>query len=189
MSRAYRIQVSQGLDRVVRGQDSVSTQLEVIEVLPGEQMADLIGRELEGRGFQRDGESLTRTADGVTTRVEPKTGTVTVTAEGTRKAVVVASAEGRAYDDAGPHASVVKESLNKAVQQDLERKIAEREAALQKEVTDRLERALCDVRLELDGAVNRATAEALKIKAGQLGTIKEIAEDRESGSLTIVVEV
>ena len=33
------------------------------------------------------------------------------------------------------------------------------------------------------------TAEALKIKAAQMGQIKEITEDPQSGSLTIVVEV
>ena len=37
--------------------------------------------------------------------------------------------------------------------------------------------------------MNRVTAEALKIKAAPMGQIKEITEDEEAGSLTIVVEV
>ena len=45
------------------------------------------------------------------------------------------------------------------------------------------------LRAELDKAVNRATAEALKQKAAKIGQIKEMTEDPESGSLTIVVEV
>ena len=57
------------------------------------------------------------------------------------------------------------------------------------QVTDRLERKLGDVREELDQVVNRVTATALKHKAAQLGQIKEITEDAQSGSLTIVVEV
>jgi hypothetical protein len=37
--------------------------------------------------------------------------------------------------------------------------------------------------------VNRVTAEALKRKAASLGQIKEMTEDPQAGSLTIVVEV
>ena len=56
-------------------------------------------------------------------------------------------------------------------------------------MTDQLEAQLGDLRQELDQAVNRVTAEALKRKAAQLGQIKEITEDPQAGSLTIVVEV
>jgi hypothetical protein len=41
----------------------------------------------------------------------------------------------------------------------------------------------------LNQAVNRVTAEALKRKAAQIGAIKEITEDAQTGSLTIKVEV
>ena len=53
----------------------------------------------------------------------------------------------------------------------------------------RREAQLGDIRAELDRAVNRATAEALKQKAAQIGQIKQITDDEEAGSLTIVVEV
>ena len=86
MSRAYRIRVRESLRRVIRAHDRVSTQLELLEVLPPEQMAQLL-------------------------------------------------------------------------------------------------------REELDQAVNRITAEALKQKAAQIGQIKELTEDPQSGSLTIVLEV
>jgi FtsH ternary system domain X5 len=56
-------------------------------------------------------------------------------------------------------------------------------------VTDRLERELGDLRRELDEIVNRVTAEALKRKAASMGSIKQLTEDPEVGSLTIVVEV
>ena len=45
------------------------------------------------------------------------------------------------------------------------------------------------MRKELDQVVNRVTAEALKKKAAQMGRIKEVSEDKASGSLKIVVEV
>ena len=63
------------------------------------------------------------------------------------------------------------------------------ESVLQKQITDQLEAQLSDLKSELDQAVNRATAEALKQKAAQIGQIKQVTDDIEAGSLTIVVEV
>ena len=60
---------------------------------------------------------------------------------------------------------------------------------LQDKITEELEAELANLRGELDNAVNRATAQALKQKAAQIGQIKDMTEDPESGSLTIVVEV
>jgi hypothetical protein len=189
MSRAYRIRVRESMDRTVRAEDSVCTQLEVLEVLPADQMADLIARELEGRGFERRDGKLVRTQDGVVVTVDPATGEVTASAEGSEAVSLEAEREGRSYDDAGPNAKAVREQLRRDLQRDLDKKAAEKTQELQGQVTDRLEGALRDLRQELDGAVNRATAEALKIKAAQLGQIKELTEDPQSGSLTIVVEV
>ncbi len=189
MSRAYRIKVRESLDRTLRAEDSVSTRLEILEVLPPEQMADLLAAELEATGYRREGNVLTRKQDGVVIAVDPSTGEVTVRAEACEEIHVEGDKEGRAYDDAGPGAKALREKLRQDLQGDLARQANARETALQGEVTDHLEGQLIDLSRELDGAVNRATAEALKIKAAQLGQIKEISEDKEAGSLTIVVEV
>jgi hypothetical protein len=189
MSRSYRISVKECLDRVIRAEDRVSTQLEILEVLPPEQMAGLLSDELERRGFQREGGALVRKEKGVTITVEPESGTVTVTAEGADRVQVEAVKEGRAYDDAGPNASKVREALRQEAQRDLEKKAEDKAGALQSQVTDKLEAKLGEVRQELDQAVNRVTAEALKRKAAQMGQIKELTEDPQTGSLTIVVEV
>ncbi len=60
---------------------------------------------------------------------------------------------------------------------------------MQTKVTDRLEQQLAGLRQELNQVVNRVTAEALERKAAQLGQIKELTEDPQTGSLTIVLEV
>src|SRR5215472_9467142 len=70
MSRAYRIRVRESLTRIVRAQDQVSTQLELLEVLPREEMADMLARELESRGFRREGQTVIRSGRGVTVEVE-----------------------------------------------------------------------------------------------------------------------
>jgi hypothetical protein len=189
MSRAYRIKVRESLDRTLRAEDSVSTRLEILEVLPPDQMAGLLAAELEAGGYECDGGLLVRKQDGVAITVDPNTGEVTVRAEACEDVRVEGEKEGAAYDDAGPNSKAVREHLQQQLQSDLERKAKQQEATLQGKVTDRLEGQLIDLSRELDGAVNRATAEALKIKAAQLGQIKEISEDKEAGSLTIVVEV
>jgi hypothetical protein len=190
MSRAYRLKVRESLRRVIRAHDRVSTQLELLEVLPPEQMARLLTEELKGRGFEgkKDG-SLMRKQNGVTVRVDPQTGSVTVESEESHEAKLEGEKAGRAYDDLGPSAKSVQKQLRQELRQDLERQAEQRAAELQSGVTDRLERELGDLRRELDQAANRVTAEALKQKAAQLGQIKEMTEDPQTGSLTIVVEV
>jgi hypothetical protein len=189
MSRSFRISVKESINRDLHAEDRVCTQLEILEVLPPEQMAGLLSDELEERGFEKEGELLVRRDKGVTVIVDPLKGTVTVTAEDCEAVTLEGEKEGRAYDDVGPGAKSVREELKKQLQKDLEKKVGEKEATLQNKVTDKLEGALGEVRQELDQAVNRATAEALKRKAASMGEIKEMTEDPETGSLTIVVEV
>ncbi|MCA9062129.1 MAG: hypothetical protein KDA96_03700, partial [Planctomycetaceae bacterium] len=64
-----------------------------------------------------------------------------------------------------------------------------REQKLTQQATEELENVLRDLQCELDGVVNRVTAQALKQKAATLGEIKQITEDTENGSMTIVLEV
>jgi hypothetical protein len=189
MSRSYRVSVQESQNRVIRAEDRVSTQLELLEVLPPEQMAALLEQELKARGFEKVGEVLVRKEEGMTISVDPKTATVTVSVEASEEAVLEGERQGRAYDDVGPHATQVKQGLQKDLQKELDRKAEEKTAKLQGKVTDQLEGHLGDIRQELDQVINRVTAEALKIKAAQLGQIKELTEDPEAGSLTIVVEV
>lgn len=187
MSRAYRIRVQETLRRVLRAQDGVSTQLELLEILPPEQMGALLADELERRGFVRDGNQLEKKLDGVNVTVDALTGTVSVQAEASAEVCLEDTKERRTYDDVPGKAA--EKSLREELRQDLEHRADAEECKLQSAVTDRLEAQLVDLRKELDQVVNRVTAEALKLKAAQIGQIKELTEDPQSGSLTIVVEV
>lgn len=189
MSRAYRIRVHESLQRVVRAQDSVQTQLELLEILPCDQMAELLGQELERRGFTRDGQTLTRKQEGTTTTVDLATGTLTVQSELAEQLALEGERTGRGWTHSGTSDENTRQKLQEQVRKDLESQADQKATDLQKQATDRLEAQLGDLRRELDQAINRVTAEALKIKAAQLGAIKEMTEDAETGSLTIVLEV
>jgi aminopeptidase N len=187
MSRSYRIKVSESLRRVLRAEDHVTSQLEVLEILPAEQMAELLGRELLGQGFQVEGNQATRRDGDVTIVVDLEQGTVTVRAEGQAAVDLRNERTGTAYEE--QNRNQVEAALRKEIAEQLEQEAARQASALQQQVTDRLEGTLADVRDDLNRAVNRATAQALKQKAAQIGQIKDMTEDPTTGSLTIVVEV
>lgn len=189
MSRSYRISVHESASRVIKAEDCVSSQLEILEILPPEQMAALLAAELAQHGFEPEGEQMVRAEDGVKIAVDTCSGTVTVTAKASEKTKVEGDLTGRAYDDIGPDAGEVREGLRNELQKSLEKKIEDKTTELQGKVTDKLEGKLGELRGELDKVVNKVTADALKIKAAQMGQIKQMTEDSESGSLTIVVEV
>jgi hypothetical protein len=193
MSRAYRVRVRESVRHTVRAEDHVSTTLELLEILPREEMADLLREELAGRGFveEKKGKGLVRRGDGLTVEIDPASGTVTARAELAEEVELHGERTGVADTDWG---SPGRERAEAALREDLRRELeakADRGAgrAAQKKVTDRLEAGLADLRGELDQVVNRVTAEALKRKAARLGQIKEMTEDPEAGSLTIVLEV
>ena len=190
MSRAYRIKVSESLNRIIRASDHVSTQLDVLEILPCEQMAALLERELIALGFERQGDLLTREQNGVIVEVDPASGTVTAKAEADQRVQMEREGEARIFDDWGSEsAQKIREATQERLRGEMEKQAKREETQLQRETTDRLEGELADLRVELDQAVNRVTAEALKQKAAQLGQIKEMTEDQATGSLTIVLEV
>jgi hypothetical protein len=188
MSRAYQIKVSETLKRVLRAQDGVSTQLEMLVILPPQEMAQLLAAELERRGYERKDKVLQKELEGgIVVTIDPETGKVSVRAEACADVELEQQREGRAWQETDRKKA--ESALREEVQKDLRKKSDEEEAKLQKKLTDRLEAILGDLRQELDQAVNRVTAEALKTRAAQIGQIKEMTEDPQSGSLTIVVEV
>ncbi len=190
MSRAYRIRVSESTTRILRASDHVATRLEILEILPPEATAALLVAELEALGFEETDEGMVRTEDGVTVVVDTCDGSVVVRSEENGEVTVESERSATVYDET-PEAErrrlerTLREEAKKALESSGEKASDE----LQQRVTDRLEQHLGDVQRELGGVVNRVTAEALKQKAAQLGEIKELTEDPESGNVTIVLEV
>jgi len=190
MSRAYRISVRESIRRVIRGSDRVATRLELLEILPREQMAAQLAEELRARGFVDEDGELVRRSDGVTVRIDPTDGTIIVESEIERDVKIEAEKQGWADEDFGrPGRKAAEKRLREELLKELEGKAERSTGELDSEATDQLEAALRDLQGELDSVVNRVTAEALKAKAAQLGEIKQISEDAQSGNMTIVLEV
>jgi hypothetical protein len=190
MSRAYRISVRESIRRVVRGSDRVATRLELLEILPRQQMAEQLAEELRARGFADEDGELVRRSGGVTIRIDAGDGTIVVESEIERNVEIEAEKQGYADEDFGRAGRKAAEKrLREELRKELEGKAERSAGKLDSEATDQLEAALGDLQGELDSVVNRVTAEALKAKAAQLGEIKQISEDAQSGNMTIVLEV
>jgi hypothetical protein len=189
MSRAYRIRVKESISQELTASDEVCADLEVLEILPGDQMAELLSKELKARGFEEKDGELVRTKDGATVTVDPESGKVSVRAEKEEKVKLETEKEGWTYDDIAPRGEQVRRQLSEQAKAELERRSQRHQERLQGEATEQLEKVMGDVRKDLNDAVNAVTREALKQKAAQLGQIKEMSEDPEAGSLTIKVEV
>lgn len=186
MSRAYRIRVQESLRRHVQVEDGVQSSLELLPILEKDRMRDLLAAELEKRGFERDGDHATRKTDGgIVVGVDLQSGEVTVTAEAeahldletTRAGVVERS-----------HVEQGAARLKAQAQAHLEAVAGAEEENLRRELTGRLEAALDDLKDELNQVSNRVTAEALKERAKELGTVEEVHEEA-NGNLTIKVRV
>lgn len=190
MSRAYRITVKESSTREIKGADEICTQLEVLEILPPEVMAELLERELIQKGYQKQDDGTLARSDGNTTvTVDPKSYEVTVKATVGEEVTLEAKRETFGYDDVGPGQKEIRERLKKQIDEDLEQKAENESERLQGQATAELEEKLCDLQPELSEVVNKVTREALKQKARQLGNIKELSEDEATGSLTIKIEV
>jgi hypothetical protein len=189
MSRAYRIRVRESINQDLSASDEVCAVLEILEILPADQMAELVAKELKDRGYEEKDGKLVKTKDGVIVTVDPKSGEVNVKAEKQENVELQTEKEGWGYDDVGPNSRQVRRQLSEQAKTELERRAQRQQERLQGEATEQLEGAMAEVRKELNDAVNAATREALKQKAAQLGQIKEMSEDPEAGSLTIKVEV
>ena len=190
MSRAYRITVKESLTRELKGEDEISTKLEVLEILPPEAMAGLLTEEVKARGFKENPDGTWSRQDGeVTVIIEPCTGEVRVRSEASESVNLEAKREAMGYDDIGPGEKGIRERVKEQLKQDLERKAEKETERLQGAATEKLEKALEKLQPELGQMVNKITREALKQKAAQMGSIREIAEDPETGNMTIKLEV
>jgi hypothetical protein len=190
MSRAYRIQVKESATRELKGEDEVCTRLELLDILPPEETAALLRGELKNRGFEEKADgTLTRKDGGLTVTVDPCNGEVSVKSEASETVNIHVDRQGVGFDDVGALQTTLEAKLRKKAKEDIETKAGQEKAKLQAKATADLERHLDELQPELGKVVNKVTRDALKAKAARMGNVKEIAEDEETGTMTIKVEV
>src|SRR4051812_21416739 len=117
MSRSYRIRVRETLRRGIRAADHVSSQLELLEILPPEQMGELLAQELTSRGYRRQGQQVVRKDKDITVTVDLQSGEVTVRSDSKQKVELANEQQGVVYDDVGPNRQQAESKLRDQVRQ------------------------------------------------------------------------
>ena len=185
MSRPYVIRVAETVRRHVVLEDGVEARLDVLEVLPAEDMTALLEEELTRRGFASSGGVATRVeAGGVVVRVDVAARKIHVGIREAQDLEVTVERAVRTYEEQG-----VTEEHRATVRREGEIRLDAAREERRREVTVAIEQRVVDLRSELDDVVVKVTQEALRRRAGQLGEIQSIEEDAETGSLTIRVRV
>ena len=188
MSRAYTLRLKESLRRTVVVRDGVRAALEVLEVLPREQMAELLRARLGARGFVQDalGALVRDEPDGVRVSVDPVLHTVTLSLAGEQAIDLEAEASVPTFEERHAHD---ERTGRAALQGELEADAAAVEATLRADVAERLSRRLADLRGELDRVTHEVVADGLERRAAQLGQITELSRDDATGELTIRVKL
>jgi hypothetical protein len=164
----------------------VSSPLELLDVLPRAQMGELVARRLEEQGYVREGNQLKKEDGDLEVIVDLDEGTVSVKVSGDKQLDLEEERTGVTWEE---KAKSAEGQLRAAAKEALKNQADVEETRLQSEVTEKLEKKLAEVKGEVDDAVNRATGDALKERAKQMGEVTEVHEDEETGSLTIKVKV
>jgi hypothetical protein len=164
-------------------EDHVRTKVDIPPILPPEETGEILKGELRPRHFEEDERGhMVRERGGVRVDVDPPTGEVTVSVEASDEVELPP-------DNPSPCSCRMREALKEGLTEAQRRGLSDKQRELQRAVTSRLEGSLGRLGCEMEGIAHRVTAEALKRKAAQLGRVKEVTEDPQAGSLTIVVEV
>ncbi|MGF1526923.1 MAG: hypothetical protein ACFCBW_09040 [Candidatus Competibacterales bacterium] len=187
MSRAYRLHLAESLRRHLVVADGITTQLELLPVLPEVQLAALLQAELEAQGFQGAGDRWRqRLASGVELSIDPRDGSVHLGLQREREVAVERTLDTTVDEE---FKEAARQRLGEQLRLAMAREIDGQQRELQGQVTRALAAELAEVRGELDRLAHRVTAAALKLKASQLGTVETVEDDEANGALTLRVRL
>lgn len=188
MSRAYRIQLSRRVSKVVHLEDSVKVPIEFLPILDRPRMADLLALDLRERGFEVEGDVATHTMeDGVVLRV--------VLSQSIAELVLHQEAQVEQEIEAVTHGdtdnsteTAARAYLEKSLDQRENIVIAQKTTQIQGEVTSRLEGKLPEAQALLDDITGSVTRKALRERAASMGTLEE-ANESPDGSLRLKIRL
>ncbi len=198
LSYPYRVVVTKGVEESIQASDRSERVVELPPILDRKTTQDLFEKALKDRGWEGDGNTLTKKGDdGLVQTVDLETGVVVTTAEGDTVIEKKLTLEGHG-DSWGQPTAADKESLKQQVEARIDKrlKITEKEREsrrreLEKDLAERLEKSEEARTEELNAALLEVYAESLKEKAKGMGTISEVREERcpETGEYELVIRI
>lgn len=181
--RPWKLTAAPPVHKTVVAEDHVETKIDLPPFVPPEEAVALLREELRRRHFaEGEGGAMVQQRNGVRVEVGPPGGGVRISVEASEEVELPP-------DNPSPCSCRMRDKLEEGLSAAQQRPLSGERERLQRAVTSRLEGSLARLGCELEGIAHRVTAEALKAKARRLGEVKQITEDPQAGSLTIVVEV
>lgn len=200
MSRPYRVVVQRVVEREVNAEDRTVLRLKLDPILPEERLDEVLGEVLERNGWTRgdDGRYRQERGDGetLTCDVEQREVACEIAIEATVREVVRRELRGDTWNWRQMREMTDEElaDLQRAEAEKLESCVSEAELEkranqIRDEVTRRLQEGEAERREMVNKLVIEVTAEALKEKAAELGTVKSLDErwDGQDYELTIQI--
>lgn len=179
MSQLYSIELKSAVTERIETADSVAYPIALQDILPQEDMKDLLRESLVNNGFEADEENeniLTKQgAGGEDIIFNLDDMEVTARLEDAKDVTAEVNATGRAYDDQEMARRNAQEKL-KAQEDAVRRELAKETSELQSELSDRLAESESERMREINEVLQDVYADALKRKAGQMGDIMEVHE-------------
>ncbi|MBU0551238.1 hypothetical protein KKF91_15450 [Myxococcota bacterium] len=169
MSRGYRVGVPQVVAQVTaRAEDQATLGLDLLAILPPEEMMGLLREALAEAGWREEGAALRREISGVDARLEGDEITLTARRE--------AQITGRGAS---------KQQAEIAAEAQLEGK----QARLAEGLSAQLERAARALGVELEAAIQGVYGRALRRRAAQMGEISSVVEREVNGEIELTIKV
>ena len=193
MSQLYRIRLKDSVSRSINTSDSISYPIELTEIIPAEEMKDILKGVLREKGFEETEENIFVKEGPAGEKITVDLAEMEVTASIDEDREIRKEVE---FDeridawnkkDASQYGRELFEKELKKAEQSLEG--AEKQA--QKEVTQRLIDSEEERMQQLNEVMQEVYAESLKRKAGSMGEVTSMHETIEDGEyrLDITVEL
>lgn len=189
MSRAYRIHIAESLTRHVVVDGGVESRLDLLPIATPGRTREIVREELAREGF----EPASDDPDTWVRRVAPDA-EVRVTSDGKVMVRVSHEASIDVHHDAEVRSIVADEAERARVERarvaaDLATRAQAKENALARDASVRALEVLDDARAMLDRVSTATTRRALEERAAELGEIRSVEEDPETGAVTIRVRI
>ncbi len=171
MSRAYRVKW-QTASRVVRSEDQVKLDVDLLGILPPEEMHELLAGALTEEGWKKKGDgTLAKTMGAAEATLSEDGKTISLNLKQKKKVTATAQTKSTAESEAARRSQAAQ-------------------AGLDEERTRALSQAEADLRDGLSAVVQRTYREALERRARMLGEIESIQEGTTTdGDVEVTIKI
>lgn len=191
MSRAYWIKLSSSVSESIHASDKATHKIDLEEVVPAGEMRDIVSQALEDSGWTQSADNADqyeKTLGDVTLVWDLSKNQVEATIEAQQDVEKDVNVEGRAWSQ-----EAAKNEARRMLQQREQQardQIGAEEEALQRKLTEALEKGEQDRVREINEVLQKAYADALKRKARRLGNILSVQESTsEDGDYQLTITV